>query len=350
MAKPNYYGVLGVSRTATEEDIKKSYRKLAREYHPDINKGPDAESKFKEINLAYDTLSDSLKRADYDQTLADTGVRGAAPAGAGAPGGYGPRPGGAAPVTTAESPYRQAMIRAAAARVIVMALLAALAGGMLRVGLAYLAGEPITPMVVWVGALPALLVGGLWGADYNFKVETFLGSGWLGRSYTFARTILMSLGIAYYTGLVGATIDQAAFGRPILTVPFVLVGVLIGAVIGSDGDTPEKIRSGAGRFNLFYTFLRGAEVGAVGALVGAGLGGVLAQSGVKGAFGWTVFVGFAIGMIVGSIKPPNLAAYASYASASVKNLLIILMVLGALLIGLAAGLVFAPQLTPLISR
>jgi hypothetical protein len=158
----------------------------------------------------------------------------------------------------------------------------------------------------------------------------------------------MSLGMAYYTGLIGATIDQLAFGQPILTVPFVLIGVLIGAVIGSDGDTPEKIRTGAGRFNLFYTFLRGAEVGAVGALVGAGLGWVLSQSGVDGAFGWTVFVGFAIGMIVGSIAPPNLSAYASYASASVKNLLIILMVLAALLVGLAAGLALAPQLRPVI--
>lgn len=349
MAKPTHYNTLGVSQTATEADIKKAYRQLAREYHPDINKGPDAESKFKEITLAYDTLSDSLKRADYDQTLADTGVRGAAPAGA--PGGYGPQPGGQAGAGPAvESPYRQAMIRAAASRVIVMALLAALVGGLLRVGLAYLTEEAITPTVIWVGALPALLIGGLWGADYNFKVETFLGSGWLGRSYTFARTIVMSLGVAYYTGLIGATIDELVFGRPILTVPFVLIGVLIGAVIGSDGDTPEKVRSGAGRFNLFYTFLRGAEAGAIGALVGAGLGWVLLQSGIKGAFGWTVFVGFAIGMIVGSIKPPNLAAYASYASASVKNLLIILMVLAALVVGLAAGAVLAPQLGPVILR
>lgn len=342
MAKSNYYEVLGVSRTATEDDIKKSYRKLAREYHPDVNKGADAEVKFKEINLAYDTLSDSLKRADYDQTLADTGVRGARPA----PSPAGGRP---APSSTAESPYRQAMIRAALTRVIVMAGLAMIVGALLRVGLAYLAAEPITTSVVLIGALPALFIGALWGADYNFKVESFLGTGWLGRSYTFARTILMSLGFAYYFGLLGATIDQL-IGLQAVTVPFVLIGVLVGAVIGSDGDTPEKLRTGAGRFNLFYTLLRGAEVGAVGAIVGAGLGGVLAQAGVTGAFGWTVFVGFALGMILGSIKPPNLAAYASYASASVKNLIVILMVAGALLVGLAAGAVLAPQLAPLIIR
>lgn len=344
MAKPSYYEILRVSRTATEDEIKKSYRSLAREFHPDVNKGANAEEKFKEINLAYDTLSDSLKRADYDQTLADTGVRGAAPT-------PGPQPSGRrpAPSSTAESPYRQAMIRAALFRVGIMAGLAAVVGAILRIGLAYIGGDPVTVSVVLIGALPALFIGALWGADYNFKVESFLGTGWLGRSYTFARTIVMSLGIAYYFGLLGATIDQL-IGIQVLTVPFVLIGILVGAVIGSDGDTPEKLKSGSGRFNLFYTFLRGAEVGAIGAVVGAGLGGVLAQAGVGGAFGWTVFVGFALGMILGSIKPPNLAAYASYASASIKNLLIILMVAGALLVGLAAGAVLAPQLAPLIIR
>lgn len=344
MAKPTYYEVLGVSRTATEDEIKKRYRKLAREYHPDVNKGAGAEEKFKEINLAYDTLSDSLKRADYDQTLSDTGVRGARPAPGPAPSGGRP-----APSTTAESPYRQQMIRAALTRVFVMAALAGLLGGLLRVGLAYIVGEPITTFTVLVGSLPALFIGALWGADYNFKVETFLGTGWLGRSYTFARTIVMSLGVAYYFGLFGAAID-VLIGVEAVTVPFILIGVLVGAVIGSDGDTPEKLRSGSGRFNLFYTFLRGAEVGAVGALVGAGLGLVLAQAGIAGAFGWTVFVGFALGMIIGSIKPPNLAAYASYASASVKNIIVLLMVAAALLVGLAAGAVLAPQIGTLIIR
>jgi DnaJ-like protein len=348
MAKETYYQILGVASTATEDTIKKAYRKLAREYHPDVNKGPDAESRFKEINQAYGTLSDSLKRADYDQTLADTGVRRAP---TGAPGGRAAAAAAEAAAAGAETPFRRAMVRAALARVIVMALLAGLIGALLRVGLAYLAAEPITAAVIWVGALPGIVIGLLWGADYNFKVETFLGTDWLGRSYTFTRTILMSLGLAFYFGLAGATIDQAAPGDiPVFTAPFILLGVLAGAVIGSDGDTPEKVRSAAGRFNLLYTFLRGAEVGAVGALVGAGLGAILVQAGVSGVFGWSVFIGFALGMIGGSIKPPNLAAYASYASASIKNVLIVLMVLGALLFGMAAGAILAPNFAALLNR
>ena len=61
------YETLGISQNATEADIKKAYRKLARQYHPDINKDADAEEKFKEVNAAYEILSDKKKRAQYDQ-------------------------------------------------------------------------------------------------------------------------------------------------------------------------------------------------------------------------------------------------------------------------------------------
>lgn len=65
--KRDFYDVLGVSRDASQDEIKKAYRKLSKKYHPDINKEANADEKFKEVSAAYETLSDDQKRAAYDQ-------------------------------------------------------------------------------------------------------------------------------------------------------------------------------------------------------------------------------------------------------------------------------------------
>lgn len=67
MSKRDYYEVLGVSKTASKDEIKKAYRRLAKKYHPDVSTEPDATEKFKEVQEAYEVLSDDTKRAQYDQ-------------------------------------------------------------------------------------------------------------------------------------------------------------------------------------------------------------------------------------------------------------------------------------------
>lgn len=67
MSRRDYYEILGVSKSASEDDIRKAYRKLARKYHPDVNKEKDAEAKFKEVKEAYEVLGDPQKRSNYDQ-------------------------------------------------------------------------------------------------------------------------------------------------------------------------------------------------------------------------------------------------------------------------------------------
>jgi molecular chaperone DnaJ len=86
-SKRDYYEVLGVPRGVSSDDLKRAYRRLARQYHPDVNQDPGAEDRFKEVNEAYEILSDDEKRARYDR-FGHAGVQGAGAGGAG-PEGFG---------------------------------------------------------------------------------------------------------------------------------------------------------------------------------------------------------------------------------------------------------------------
>src|SRR3989344_8236831 len=86
--KKNYYEILGVSKAATDTELKSAYRKLARQFHPDVNKTPEAAERFKEVSDAYQILSDPRKRQTYDQfgsSAFEPGAGGGSPFGQGNP-------------------------------------------------------------------------------------------------------------------------------------------------------------------------------------------------------------------------------------------------------------------------
>ncbi len=336
----NFYQILNVSEHASLEEIKSAYRKLARIYHPDVAKTKEAEEKFKEINRAYETLSDSLKRADYDQTLhRETYTKSYQTAG---------------PSGEKEPAINRSQIFAALSRVGAYIIAFAFTIFILQWFVWWLVfSETIKFDLLYF--LPSIifgaLLGGFWGADANFKVESFLGSGIWGRSYTLLRTIIMGIGGGYVLGILGAAIDMYLYKNVgAFSFIFFIIGVIIGSTAGSDGDTIEKIQSNRGRFNLFYTALRGLEIGAITAIVGLIIGFIMFKFGAPALFvAWGAFFGFILGDILGSIAPPNLAAYASYASAYVTSILVILMILGGIILGIVIGTTVGDQIRSMFS-
>src|SRR5215216_1561366 len=100
----DYYEVLGVAPSASEKDITRAYRKLAKQHHPDANPGnKEDEERFKSVSTAYDVLGDAAKRKEYD-AVRQMVASGVGPFGGGGPGGFGPAPKASGPSSATTAP------------------------------------------------------------------------------------------------------------------------------------------------------------------------------------------------------------------------------------------------------
>ena len=171
----DYYAILGVKEQASADEIKRAYRSLARKFHPDVAASSESEETFKKINEAYNTLSHPLKRADYDQKRRPKGASAADP-----------------------GQFRR-LVAEAIWRVALYVIIGGLAGAAIEFVLVWLAeSSPIGFLDFLGGMLAGIFAGLIWGIDQNFVVETFLGEGLLGRTFTFLRTVIFASVLAYF--------------------------------------------------------------------------------------------------------------------------------------------------------
>lgn len=232
---PNYYEILGVERGCDPEDIKKAYRRLALQYHPDKNTSPDAGEQMRRVNEAYQTLSDPAKRSEYDASL-DGGYTWQ-------PDNTGYRPGGfnyyywkAWPPAADEDSFIYRAFRAfTIRRVMLNALLMGVLGGMIGDFLfyafravAYNSGLTL-PVLAFIGAAVAVGSPMLGVAPWRSLLENKTEAGSLG-------LIALTAAMFVYMTLAGIVIDDSGIfygfaccvGPAVFAVPGMIMGWRLG--------------------------------------------------------------------------------------------------------------------------
>ncbi|OIP98448.1 hypothetical protein AUK40_01515 [Candidatus Wirthbacteria bacterium CG2_30_54_11] len=343
----NYYKILEVQKNATEDQIRDSFHLLAQKYHPDRNPGDEgAKGKFQEINEAYQTLKDPQKKTVYDFDLRKYEEQGSVP----------PPAAGSARPGFDDSAYKSPEYSQNGGKVrkprkiplwlrrildflqIISRLLIGAAIGAALIALRGLALGDIgsSGIVLW---LWGIVSGGLLGLtlpDEN-QLEGVLKERFKD-GYSFTKSLLSGVAGAFWGALLA---DTLAFQLDMPSDNAVLIGSLLGcAVIGSIANIEAfwtKLRLPRAYFELFFFTIRMIAIALIlsGATmaVNAGIGLITGESAL-----WTAgYFGGLCGLIIGTMAPSDLLAYARYASAYVGKLIVLLLILGALVIGLAGG-------------
>jgi len=319
MYKEDYYEILDIPRDASVEEIKRAYRNLARRYHPDINKDPEAVEKFKKVSTAYKILSDPEKRKEYDTSFQVES-----------------KPQEESEEEAAEeTSSRFKLLAAAIFRVLAVVFGASFLGSLINFLAWYFTStKAFSFNVIKFGFIFGALAGLIWGIDLNFDITSFLCSSIWNKIYSFFRTITGAISIGYFGGLLGFILDIFLYKKVFwLSFGGFLCGLLVGATLSSDGDTVFKLKSHKGRLNLLFTAFRGILFGLLGSWLTFLIALVITSITQVNLIKSGLFFGAVLGIILGCTNLDNLTAYSSDIPLKRINFFIIILIIAALIFG-----------------
>lgn len=330
----DYYKVLGLRQDAPEAEIHQAFRKLAIQYHPDRNPGPDAQKRFSEINEAYQVLRDASKRRTYDALVQSNNnqVRHASaeyksPA-------YYADPARQARMRRAPAPWLQQTGQAG--QLLIWAIVGSVTAIIGIVARQSIEGQSLFSLSLMLQAIFFGVLAGLVLPTENGLLLKFKGG--LKDGYHLVRAMAATLSGVFFGSLLGFLLSFQ------LETPYqfsIYVGMLLGAVMFGWISSVEafwaKVKLPKAYFELFFVLVRILGVSLIIAGVTYLIGVLLAGYGILTEAEIAAFYGGVVGVIFGSVSPSDLRAYARYASAYASKWVVWLIVVLAVIIGFVIG-------------
>jgi len=353
----NFYDILGIKQTATAAEIKVAYRNLAKKYHPDVNKTPEASKRFKEGHKAYAILSNAFERKLYNESLVSHKI----------PKDIFTQPKPNYATTSSKTSYqttkqksahseeekykqetirkyRKILITKAIIKVILNSLASAL-GGYGIITFLQLFRESASALT-WFslfqfgGILSGIILGFIWSVDRYFKIETFIPKPKQRMFFRHFRTATFALATAYIFAFIWSSFTQfnletQAFVTEII---FALV-FLIAVTFASDGEMRNRVKSGK-ILEIIVIFWHNFLTGLCGSLLGLIIGSIfyLVQPGTTILHLSTTF-GFIFALIIGSVAPQDVELVSQKISQFTRSFIYGIMIFIAFVLGISIGLI-----------
>jgi len=358
----DYYQVLNVSETATLEEIKKSFFHLAKLYHPDVNHAPDAADRFKEINEAFHVIGNPEERKIYDTIRSSKKITSDHFAKSAASSPVSSTREGEEPSPSQKQEihsYRRKLIIAAITRIILLTLSIILISYLYVViihiivwtqaGVSLLgAHTSLNPLFAqnvlmgaraWGGILAGLIIGVILGIDFNFKIETFINNLFMKKTYHVLRTLLFTFAFAYLFSLLGLLFTSLLKTENIaLKISLILIGLLIGSTISSDGNFPARIKSAQGWKELIFIMIRNLGFGLIGSILGLLFTFIIGKS-FEDPFIWYIpLTGFALLTAMGTTSEEEISTLIKEIDEGTKKIVFIVLFLIAFAFGVGIGI------------